>query len=167
MIENSTFDYTSIVKFNFSDMVQLSNYWIAIMFCIFAMICWESWQNTQKMVQKGWRFELFYWDLAIGILLMTSIAAFTVVSMGSSGRTFIDDLKQADTSSIVYAMLGGLLWNMGNLLMVATISGHYNMIQAVIWFDTDYNPDNFQLTSSTAALNAYIKAINFKSPPLR
>jgi glucose uptake protein len=103
-------------------MVQLSNYWIAIMFCVFAMICWGSWQNTQKMVQKGWRFELFYWDLAIGILLMTIIAAFTVGSMGISGRTFLEDLKQADTSSIVYAMLGGLLWNMGNLLMVAAIS---------------------------------------------
>lgn len=103
-------------------MVQLSNYWIAIMFCIFAMVCWGSWQNTQKMVQKSWRFELFYWDLAIGVLLMAILAAFTVGSMGSVGRTFIADLKQAEASSIVYAMFGGLLWNMGNLLMVAAIS---------------------------------------------
>jgi len=103
-------------------MIQLSSYWIAIMFCIFAMICWGSWQNTQKMVQKGWRFELYYWDLALGILFFATIAAFTVGSMGSSGRTFIEDLKQTEVSSIVYAMLGGLLWNMGNLLMVAAIS---------------------------------------------
>ncbi len=71
---------------------------------------------------KGWRFELYYWDLTIGILLMATIAAFTVGSLGNSGRHFIADLKQADISSIVYAMLGGLLWNMGNLLMVAAIS---------------------------------------------
>lgn len=45
-------------------------------------------------------------------------------------------------------------------------SGNYNMIQAAIWFDTDYNPDNFQLASSTAALNAYIAAVNFASPPI-
>lgn len=103
-------------------MIALQSYWVAILFCVFAMICWGSWQNTQKMVQKGWRFELFYWDLAIGILIMTSIAAFTVGSLGDSGRTFLEDLKQADPSSILYAMLGGLLWNMGNLLMVAAIS---------------------------------------------
>jgi glucose uptake protein len=74
------------------------------------------------MVQKGWRFELFYWDLALGILIMATIAAFTVGSLGETGRPFLKDLKQADVSSIVYAMLGGLLWNMGNLLMVAAIS---------------------------------------------
>ena len=103
-------------------MLQLSNYWIAIMFCIFAMICWGSWQNTQKVVQKGWRFELFYWDLTVGILIMATIAAFTVGSLGDTGRSFLVDIQQAKTSSMVYAMLGGLLWNMGNLLMVAAIS---------------------------------------------
>ena len=103
-------------------MIVLQSYWVAILFCVFAMICWGSWQNTQKMVQKGWRFELFYWDLALGILIMTTIAAFTVGSLGETGRPFLEDLKQADTSSIIYAMLGGLLWNMGNLLMVAAIS---------------------------------------------
>jgi len=103
-------------------MIVLQSYWVAIMFCVFAMICWGSWQNTQKMVQRGWRFELFYWDLALGILIMATIAAFTVGSLGETGRPFLEDLKQADTSSIVYAMLGGFLWNMGNLLMVAAIS---------------------------------------------
>lgn len=103
-------------------MIVLQSYWVAILFCIFAMVCWGSWQNTQKMVQKGWRFELFYWDLAIGIFIMTTLAAFTVGSLGETGRPFLEDLKQADTLSIIYAMLGGLLWNMGNLLMVAAIS---------------------------------------------
>ncbi|MGV8134734.1 MAG: GRP family sugar transporter [Mangrovibacterium sp.] len=103
-------------------MVQISNYWIAILFCAFAMTCWGSWQNTQKMVQKSWRFELFYWDLAIGILIMAIAAAFSVGSTGASGRSFIADLRQADLSSIIYAMLGGFLWNTGNLLMVAAIA---------------------------------------------
>jgi glucose uptake protein len=103
-------------------MIVLQSYWVAILFCVFAMVCWGSWQNTQKMVQKGWRFELFYWDLTIGILIMATVAAFTVGSLGETGRPFIQDLQQAAVSSIVYAMLGGLLWNMGNLLMVAAIS---------------------------------------------
>ena len=103
-------------------MIILQNYWLAILFCVFAMICWGSWSNTQKMVQKNWRFELFYWDLIIGILLMSLLAAFTAGSMGESGRSFIADLKQADASSIVFAMAGGLLWNLGNLLLVAGIA---------------------------------------------
>ncbi|HBL74069.1 MAG: multidrug DMT transporter permease [Bacteroidetes bacterium GWF2_42_66] len=103
-------------------MIQISSYWIAILFCVFAMICWGSWSNTQKMVQSNWRFELFYWDLIIGILLMSLVSAFTVGSMGDTGRSFVEDLKQADASSIVYAMIGGLLWNLGNLLLVAAIA---------------------------------------------
>jgi glucose uptake protein len=103
-------------------MIVLQNYWLAILFCVFAMICWGSWSNTQKMVQNNWRFELFYWDLIIGILLMSLVAAFTVGSMGETGRSFVEDIKQADVSSIVFAMLGGLLWNLGNLLLVAAIA---------------------------------------------
>jgi glucose uptake protein len=103
-------------------MIVLQSYWVAILFCVFAMVCWGSWQNTQKMVQKGWRFELFYWDLTVGIVIMATIAAFTVGSLGETGRPFLQDMQQARVSSIFYAMLGGLLWNMGNLLMVAAIS---------------------------------------------
>lgn len=103
-------------------MIVLTNYWLAILFCVFAMICWGSWSNTQKLVQSNWRFELFYWDLVIGILLMSIVSAFTVGSMGDTGRSFLADLKQADSSSIVFAMLGGLLWNIGNLLIVAAIA---------------------------------------------
>lgn len=103
-------------------MIIIQSYWLAILFCIFAMVCWGSWQNTQKMVQTGWRFELFYWDLAIGIIILATFAAFTVGSLGDAGRTFLEDISQAELSSILYAMLGGLLWNMGNLLMVAAIA---------------------------------------------
>jgi glucose uptake protein len=103
-------------------MIVLTNYWLAILFCVFAMICWGSWQNTQKLVEKNWRFELFYWDLIIGILLMSVLAAFTTGSVGDTGRSFLSDLKQADAGSILFAMLGGVLWNAGNLLLVAAIA---------------------------------------------
>lgn len=103
-------------------MIVLTNYWLAILFCVFAMICWGSWSNTQKLVQGSWRFELFYWDLIVGILLMSLISAFTAGSLGQEGRSFLDDLGQANARSIVYAMTGGLLWNAGNLLLVAGIA---------------------------------------------
>lgn len=103
-------------------MIEIQNYSIAILLSVTAMICWGSWANTQKMAAKTWRFELFYWDLVIGIFLMSLIAAFTVGSIGSQGRPFIADLGQAEFSSIIFAMLGGILWNMGNILLVAAIA---------------------------------------------
>jgi glucose uptake protein len=103
-------------------MVLIQNYFVAITFTVFAMICWGSWANTQKMLSKTWRFELFYWDLIIGILIMSLVSAFTVGSIGISGRHFLEDLKMAGWDSILFAMLGGLLWNIGNLLLVAAIS---------------------------------------------
>lgn len=103
-------------------MILIQNYSLAIFFTILAMICWGSWANTQKIAAKTWRFELFYWDLIVGIAIMSLIAAFTVGSFGTQGRTFLEDLATADFSSIGFAMLGGILWNIGNILLVAAIS---------------------------------------------
>jgi glucose uptake protein len=103
-------------------MVVIENYFVAVSLCVLTMICWGSWANTQKMAARTWRFELFYWDLAIGLFLFAVLAAFTVGSFGSGGRTFLEDLKTADGSSILFAMLGGVVWNLGNLLLVAAIA---------------------------------------------
>jgi len=103
-------------------MILVNDYTLAIVFFVVAMICWGSWANTQKLAQKNWRFELFYWDLTIGILLLAFVAAITVGSMGNTGRTFFVDMLEADASSILSAMLGGVVWNLGNLLLVAAIA---------------------------------------------
>ena len=103
-------------------MILVQNYSLAIFFTILAMICWGSWPNTQKLAEKNWRFELYYWDMVIGILIMGLIAALTVGSMGDYGRTFLQDIQQADSRSIISAMIGGVLWNLGNILMVAAIA---------------------------------------------
>ena len=103
-------------------MILVSNYTLAIAFFLLTMICWGSWANTQKLASKSWRFELFYWDMVIGLLLLATIAAFTIGSLGHEGRTFIEDLRQAKMSSIVSAVIGGAVWNLGNLLLVAAIA---------------------------------------------
>jgi len=59
------------------------------------MICWGSWQNTQNLIGKSWRFEHYYWDFSIGILLFALLMAFTFGSNGNEGRSFIPDLQQA------------------------------------------------------------------------
>lgn len=103
-------------------MVLIHNYGVAVFFFVITMFCWGSWSNTQKMAAKKWRFELFYWDFALGLLLTALLAALTLGSMGSEGRTFAQDLAQAKNTSIIYAFLGGIVWNAGNLLLVAAIA---------------------------------------------
>src|SRR5690554_430491 len=104
-------------------MFIVENYGVAVFFCIITMLCWGSWANTQKLVQKEWRFELFYWDYVIGIFLLSLLGAFTLGSMGDSGRPFLNDLAQADGANIRSAMLGGVVFNLANILLTAAIAG--------------------------------------------
>jgi len=85
------------------------------------MFCWGSWANTQKLAKKGWRFELFYWDYTIGVLILTLILGLTLGSNGAAGRPFLEDLGQASHHSIHSALVGGVIFNLANILLVAAI----------------------------------------------
>lgn len=103
-------------------MFIIQDYSLAVVFCFITMLCWGSWANTQKLAEKTWRFELFYWDYVIGILLFSLLSAFTLGSVGEEGRSFMDDVKQADTSNIMSAFLGGVIFNAANILLGAAIA---------------------------------------------
>lgn len=103
-------------------MFVLESYPAAIGFCIITMLCWGSWANTQKLAGKRWRFELFYWDYVVGVLLMALIFAFTMGSVGEGGRHFLADLKQADPANLRSAFMGGIIFNAANILLVAAIA---------------------------------------------
>ncbi len=103
-------------------MFIVNNYPLAIIFCVITMLCWGSWGNTQKLAGKTWRYELFYWDYVIGVLLVSLIFAFTLGSMGSDGRGFIADLAQADMKNIGSAFLGGIIFNAANILLSTAIA---------------------------------------------
>jgi glucose uptake protein len=98
------------------------SYSLAIVLCIVTMLCWGSWGNTQKLAGKSWRFELFYWDYVIGILLFSILLGFTLGSTGQDGRSFIQDIKQAESGNIFKAMLGGVIFNASNILLVAAMA---------------------------------------------
>ncbi len=103
-------------------MFIIENYSTAIMFCIITMLCWGSWANTQKLAAGTWRFELFYWDYVFGILLLSLIFAFTLGNTGSGGRSFMEDVSQADAGNIFSAVIGGIIFNAANILLVAAIA---------------------------------------------
>ena len=103
-------------------MFILENYSLAVFFCIITMLCWGSWANTQKLAEKSWRFELFYWDYVIGIVIMSLFFASTLGSYGDFGRSFLADLQQADISNIRAAFIGGIIFNLANILLISAIS---------------------------------------------
>ncbi len=102
-------------------MFIVENYGVAIMLCVVTMLCWGSWANTTKLTSKEWRFELLYWDYGLGILITTIILAFTLGSNGTEGRAFLNDLHQADNANLQSAIIGGVVFNLANILLVAAI----------------------------------------------
>ncbi len=103
-------------------MFILQNYTLAILFCIVTMLCWGSWGNTQKLAGKSWRFELFYWDYVIGIVLFSLLFGLTLGSTGESGRGFLNDILQTEPGNILNALLGGVIFNASNILLVAAMA---------------------------------------------
>lgn len=103
-------------------MFIVQNYSLAILFCVVTMFCWGSWGNTQKLASRTWRYEYFYWDYVIGVLLLSVVFAFTLGSHGAMGQPFMENLTQADASNLGSAFLGGIIFNASNILLSAAIA---------------------------------------------
>jgi len=102
-------------------MVVIQSYSVAVLMCFVTMLCWGSWANTQKLASREWKFQLFYWDYSIGVLLLSLVVAFTMGSFGSFGRGFIADITQVTATAFLFAFLGGIVFNLANILLVAAI----------------------------------------------
>src|SRR5580700_3122140 len=102
-------------------MLTVESYSVAVAMCVVTMLCWGSWANTQKLASQEWRFQLFYWDYASGVLLFSLLLAFTLGSIGRMGRPFLTDLSQADARWLASAFVGGVIFNLANILLVAAI----------------------------------------------
>jgi len=102
-------------------MIIVKSYRVAIMMCVVTMLCWGSWANTQKLATEEWAFQLFYWDYSIGVLLLALVLGLTMGNQGKEGRNFFHDLSQAKGRAIGFAFLGGVVFNLANILLVAAI----------------------------------------------
>jgi glucose uptake protein len=95
---------------------------LAILFCVITMLGWGSWANTQKLAgRERWKFELYYWDYAIGVLLCAIAFAATLGSFGSHGVSALDNLSSTSRSAAVTAMASGAIFNVSNILLVVAI----------------------------------------------
>lgn len=102
-------------------MMIVQSYSVAVMLLIVTMLCWGSWANTQKLATGKWPFQLFYWDYTFGLVLLALIFGLTLGSTGAQGRSFFADLAQADSANVSSALIGGVVFNIANLLLVAAI----------------------------------------------
>jgi glucose uptake protein len=87
---------------------------------IITMLCWGSWANTLKLCPQ-FRFQLFYWDYVIGLILGALLFGVTLGSMGQTGRPFFQDISASDAHHLMLAVIGGVIFNVANLLLVAAI----------------------------------------------
>src|SRR5882724_9084438 len=102
-------------------MILPGSYTLTIILLILSLLCWGSWANTFKLAGK-WRYELYYFDFAIGVVIVALIAALTFGSLGWDGFSFIDDVRNAGKRQELFAFLAGGIFNLGNMFLMAAIS---------------------------------------------
>jgi glucose uptake protein len=103
-------------------MLLPSTYLAALLLFIFSMVCWGSWANTLKMLGR-WRFELFYYDYSLGVVVCAVVAAFTLGTLRSQEPSFQDDLLlYGSYHNMAYNAGAGMIFNLANLLLAGAIS---------------------------------------------
>lgn len=102
-------------------MIIVHSYPLAVALCILTMFCWGSWANTLKMEPRSYGFGLFYWDQAIGYFILPLILGLTFGMFGHEGRTLFADLAQGSASAYAWALLGGVVFNLANILFMAAL----------------------------------------------
>ena len=103
-------------------MFYCKDYALAVALCTVTMFCWGSWGNTQKLAGKTWRYELFYWDYVIGLVLFAVVAGFTMGSLGGGPWSFAENLKSSSSAQWMWPFLGGVVFNASNILLSAAIA---------------------------------------------
>jgi glucose uptake protein len=103
-------------------MILPTSHIASLILLVLCLICWGSWANTFNATGKKWRFELYYFDFAIGVVIAALICALTLGTLGWDGFSFMDDVRLAGKKQDLFAFVGGLIFNLGNMLLVGAIS---------------------------------------------
>jgi glucose uptake protein len=102
-------------------MILPQSYPAVLILMILSLLCLGSWASAFKFAGR-WRFEMFYFDFAIGLLVASIIYAFTVGNLGYDGFSFLDDLQHAGKRQWMYGFMAGMIFNLGNMLLMAAVS---------------------------------------------
>lgn len=97
---------------------------LAFLMLFITMFCWSSWANALKKC-GNWRFEAFYWDFAWSIIFWTIVLSVILGGFSSSGWMpfqFINSLAHLSLSGVAWALFGGFVWGLGNILLVVAMT---------------------------------------------
>ena len=83
------------------------------------MFAGAPWANTQKLAAANGVLNYFTGITRSVFCLLQFYLLFTLGSSGNAGRSFIADLQQADSSNLLSAFTGGIVFNIANILLVA------------------------------------------------
>src|SRR5580698_9826178 len=118
---NGCFPYWDASSFRSHDLMFVpTTFAVALLMTIFSTICWGSFANTFKGT-KNYRFELYYWDYGLGIFLISLVLAFTMGSHAGGPTAFPANLHSVDPDNLLYAAIGGFIFNIANVLLIAGI----------------------------------------------
>jgi len=92
----------------------------ALVMTVLSTICWGSFANTFKLT-TNYRFELYYWDYAAGIFVISLILAFTMGSVHGGPTAFLANVESAAPLNLAWAAIGGFIFNIANVLLIAGI----------------------------------------------
>ena len=95
-------------------------YLMALVLMLASMVFWGSWPNFLKKL-AGWRLEYFYIDFSIGFLLTAVLLGQTLGSGGGSDPDHLARILHSGEREIVLALVGGFIWNIGNILLLNSI----------------------------------------------
>ena len=92
---------------------------LALAMTVLSTVCWGSFANTMKLT-RNYRFELYYWDYAIGVVLVSVVLAHTLGSLGGP-TSAVANLHAGAWADVGWAALAGAIFNVANFLLIAGI----------------------------------------------
>jgi glucose uptake protein len=92
----------------------------ALLLVIVGMLCWGLWASLYRQTGK-WRYELFYFDVAFGVILAIAIYSLTVGRLGFDGFSIDDDLMHTGKRQWMLAFAAGTVFNLANMIMMGAV----------------------------------------------
>ena len=117
-----------MLNFSRTQMLLPNTYFAALLLSIFSMLCWGSWANTQKLAGNKWRFELFYLDYSVGILICALVVVFTFGSSNQNEITFLDTFAGIALRKIGWALAGGVIFNIATSKTLAMLKDRKSVV---------------------------------------
>ncbi len=103
-------------------MILPGSYNLVLLVLFLGMLAWGTWANTLKAAGEKWRFELYCFDFGIGVVIAAVLIALTFGNLGFDGFSFADDLRLAGKRQDVLALGAGIIFNLGNMLLLGSLS---------------------------------------------